>query len=186
MQKAVFLDRDGTINVDRGYVYRIEDFEFIEKVPEAIMEMKRFGYLVIVLSNQSGVARGYYTEDDVVKLHAHINDRLLEYGTGIDGFYFCPHHPEGIVGRYRRQCGCRKPAIGMLQQAVRDFDIDMENSWIAGDRERDLFLGHDIPAKRILLSAKQDMPSSNLPEEIYWRRKNLWEFVQKDFRKEGS
>ena len=77
MQKAVFLDRDGTINVDRGYVYRIEDFEFIEKVPEAIMEMKRFGYLVIVLSNQSGVARGYYTEDDVVKLHAHINDRRI-------------------------------------------------------------------------------------------------------------
>ena len=185
MRKAIFLDRDGTINIDKGYVYRIQDFEFIEKVPEAIAEMKRLGYLVIVLSNQSGVARGYYTEDAVVKLHEYINEQLRKAGTEIDGFYFCPHHPDGIVGRYRQQCGCRKPGIGMLQYAVQDFGIDVGNSWIVGDKERDLFLGYDIFAKRILLEEEWDIPSYDLSEKKYSIRKNLWEFVQKDLWKGG-
>ena len=185
MRKAVFLDRDGTINIDKGYVYQIKDFEFIEKVPEAIAEMKRLGYLVIVLSNQSGVARGYYSEDEVAELHKYLNEQLRKSGTEIDGFYFCPHHPDGIVGRYRRQCGCRKPGIGMLQHAVQDFGIDVGNSWIAGDRERDLFLGYDIPAKRILLEEGRNTLPCDINEKKYWIRKNLWEFVQKDLWKEG-
>ena len=152
MNKAVFLDRDGTINVDKGYLYKIEDFEFIDRVPEAIRIMKHLGYLVIVLSNQSGIARGYFREEDVLKLHCYMNKELEKMGAAIDKFYFCPHLPDGIIARYRCQCICRKPAIGMLQWALRDFSIDLEESWVVGDRERDLFLDFEAPIKRILLT----------------------------------
>lgn len=176
MEKAVFLDRDGTINVDKGYVHKIEDFEFIDKVPEAIAMMKRKGYLVIVLSNQSGVARGYYGEEDVDRLHDEMNRRLDGFGAHIDKFYFCPHHPDGCVGRYSYHCACRKPGIGMLNKALEDFAIDLNKSWVVGDRERDLFLGYDILIRRILLADTKDM----IPKDAYVVRDNLWDFVQKD------
>lgn len=180
MERAVFLDRDGTINIDKGYVYRVEDFEFLEGAPEAISMMNRLGYLVIVLSNQSGVARGYFAEEDVNRLHAYINLKLVDYGAYIDRFYFCPHHPEGEVDRYRCQCTCRKPGIGMLWQACKDFSIDLEKSWVVGDRERDLFLNSNILLNRVLLIGEE---SSALASAKYKVRKNLWEFIKKDLEK---
>ena len=123
-KKTVFLDRDGTINVEKNYLYRLEDFEFIPKAPEAIAMLNKCGYQVIVVSNQAGVARGYYTEDDVKKLHKYINLRLKEYNAHIDAFYYCPHHPdkgfEGEIKELKIDCDCRKPKIGMLEKAKKD------------------------------------------------------------------
>ena len=111
MDKVVFLDRDGTINEEVHYLYRPEDFKFLPGVPEALKMLTDSGYKLVVVTNQAGVARGYYSEADVVKLHGYVNQLLKPYGTGIHGFYYCPHHPEHGKGRYKTACGCRKPGI---------------------------------------------------------------------------
>lgn len=137
-KKVIIMDRDGTINLDKGYVYKEEDFHFLEGVPEAIKMFHELGYLVIVITNQSGVARAYYKEQDVLKLHSYVNTLLSNYDTRIDGFYFCPHHPEGVVKEYRKDCSCRKPETGLFLKAIDEFDIDIKNSWAIGDNERDV------------------------------------------------
>ena len=112
--RAVFLDRDGTLNIDKGYVHRIEDWEWIPGAIEAIAALKKARFLVIIITNQAGIARGYYDEADMNNLHARINEELKEHGATIDGFYHCPHHPEfGAV----RECECRKPMPGMIDKA---------------------------------------------------------------------
>ena len=146
MEKAIFLDRDGTINVDKGYVHKPEDFVFMAGAPEAIRQMNKFGYKVIVISNQSGIARGFFTSDDVVKLHEHINLELNKYGARIDAYYFCPHHPD-----YDMECDCRKPKTGLIEQAVKDFNIDLTQSWMIGDKASDLECAGNIGLKAVLL-----------------------------------
>ncbi|WP_054741953.1 D-glycero-alpha-D-manno-heptose-1,7-bisphosphate 7-phosphatase [Cellulosilyticum ruminicola] len=141
MNKAVFLDRDGTINVEKNYLYKIEDFEFIQGVPEAIKLLNDAGYLVIVITNQAGIARGYYTEEDMHKLHRYINQELIKYGAHIDAYYFCPHHPVHGIGEYKKDCNCRKPKTGMLEAAIKDFDIDVSKSYMFGDKEWDVEAG---------------------------------------------
>ena len=141
LRPAVFLDRDGTINVEKEYLYRIEDFEFISGAPAAIKKLKDAGYLVIVVTNQSGVARGYYSLDDVDHLHVHIQNELYQHGTSVDAFYICPHHPTEGTGEYRQECGCRKPNPGMLLKAVADFNIDLGKSFIIGDKIADVDAG---------------------------------------------
>lgn len=150
-KKTVFLDRDGTINVEKNYLYRLEDFEFIPKAPEAIAMLNKCGYQVIVVSNQAGVARGYYTEDDVKKLHKYINLRLKEYNAHIDAFYYCPHHPEAGIGKYKKNCHCRKPETGLFEMACNDFPIDVENSWMIGDNISDIKAGIRFNLKTILV-----------------------------------
>jgi D-glycero-D-manno-heptose 1,7-bisphosphate phosphatase len=113
-RRAVFLDRDGTINEEKDYLHRVEDFEFIPGTAEAIRRLKEAGFLVIVVTNQSGVARGYYTLDDVAFLHDHMQRELETFGASVDGIYVCPHHPVEGVGEYRRECDCRKGRPGML------------------------------------------------------------------------
>lgn len=133
MNKAAFFDRDGTINVDIGYLHRPEDVAFIEGVPELIRKYNDEGYLVIVITNQSGIARGMFTEEDMHRVHTAMNERLQkEYGAHIDAFYFCPHLPE-ITG----ECECRKPKPGLFLRAIKDNDIDPAQSVSYGDSERD-------------------------------------------------
>lgn len=144
--KAVFLDRDGTLNVDNGYVHRIEDWEWIPGAIDAIAALKRAGFLVIVVSNQAGIARGYYAGVDVIKLHAWIKEGLKKHGAAIDEFYYCPHHPE-----YGGICECRKPMPGMLHQAKQDFDIDFGRSWLVGDKVSDIQAGRAAGVKSILV-----------------------------------
>lgn len=141
MNKAVFLDRDGTINVDKGYVYKIDDFEFISGTIEAIKKLNDNGYLVIVVTNQSGVARGYYTEEDIHKLHVYINRELQKYGAHIDKYYYCPHHPDYGNELYKKQCDCRKPKTGMIDQAIKDFNIDRKKSFMIGNKISDIQAG---------------------------------------------
>lgn len=146
--KAVFLDRDGTLNVDKGYVHRIEDWEWIPGAIDAIVALKKTGFLVIVVTNQAGIARGYYDETAIASLHARINEELKEYGATIDGFYYCPHHPEfGAV----RECECRKPMPGLIYEAKRDFDIDLDRSWFVGDKMSDIQAGLSSGVKPILV-----------------------------------
>lgn len=144
--KAVFLDRDGTLNVDKGYVHRIEDWEWIPGAIGAIATLRKAGFLVIVVTNQAGIARGYYNEADVTRLHAWLNEELKKHGTAIDGFYYCPHHPE-----HSGECGCRKPMPGMLNEAQQDFDIDFGRSWLVGDKVSDIQAGLAAGVKSILV-----------------------------------
>ena len=140
-QRAVFLDRDGTINVEKEYLHKIEDFEFIPGAPEAIKRLKDAGFLVVVVSNQSGIARGYFDEEAVERLHRYIQSELAAYGTSIDAFYFCPHHPDKGLGFYKRACDCRKGNPGMLLQAAREYDVDLQRSFMVGDKLADIEAG---------------------------------------------
>jgi len=139
--RAVFVDRDGTLNVEKDYLFRIEDFEFIPGVPEAIRRLRQAGFLVIVVTNQSGVARGYFSLAEVDALHQHIQDELKKAGTCVDGFYVCPHHPSEGAGEFRRQCDCRKGEPGMLLQAATENDIDLSSSFMIGDKVADVEAG---------------------------------------------
>ena len=137
--KAVFLDRDGTINIDKDYIYKVSDFEFIPGAVEALKLLQDAGYLLIIITNQSGIARGYYTEEDYEKLNDWMIKTLAEqYGVFITASYFCPHHPEAVVPAYRINCSCRKPGTALFEQAIREHDIDLSSSYAIGDKLRDL------------------------------------------------
>ncbi len=135
---AAFLDRDGVLNVDHGYAYRPDQLEWVAGAPEAVRLLNKAGFLVFVVTNQSGVARGYYTEADITQLHAHMQDVLNVQSGHIDAFYYCPHHPEGTVKKFAVLCDCRKPGTGMLKQAAREWPIDLGRSFLIGDRDNDM------------------------------------------------
>lgn len=141
LRPAVFLDRDGTLNEERDYLHRIEDFAFIPGAAEAVRRLKAAGFLVIVATNQSGVARGYFPLDAVARLHDHLQAELRRVGAEIDAFYICPHHPLEGAGGYRVDCDCRKGAPGMLLQAARDHDVDLGRSYMVGDKLADIEAG---------------------------------------------
>jgi D-glycero-D-manno-heptose 1,7-bisphosphate phosphatase len=137
LRSAAFLDRDGVLNVEHGYVCRSEDFGWIAGAREAIRYLNDAGYITVIVTNQSGIARGYYTEQDFRGLHRWIDERLRESGARIDAVYFCPHLPDAALPMYRKDCECRKPRPGMLLQAIRDLDIDPPRSFLIGDESRD-------------------------------------------------
>ncbi len=151
MNKAVFLDRDGTINVDKGYVYKVEDFYIIDGVLESIKILNKAGYNVIIITNQSGVARGYYSEEDVIYLHKYIKMLFNQYDVHIDDFYYCPHHPILGVGKYKFECNCRKPKSGLIERGIKNFNIDVNKSWMIGDKESDVIAGINAGLRSILL-----------------------------------
>ena len=136
--KAVFFDRDGTLNVEVGYLHEIAKFEWIKGAREAVKYCNDNGYLVIVITNQSGVARGYYTEDDVKNLHSFMQSELSKVGAHIDSYYYCPHHPNGIIEEYRIDCECRKPKSKLVEMACNEFEIDKASSLMIGDSKRDV------------------------------------------------
>ena len=148
---AVFLDRDGTINVEKDYLYRVEDFEFIPGAAEAIRRLNQAGLLTIVVSNQSGVARGYFTLAQVEELHRHIQLELKKHGAWIDAFYICPHHPTEGAGDFTRECSCRKGEPGMLLQAADDLDINLSASYMVGDKIADIEAGHNAGCRSLLV-----------------------------------
>jgi D-glycero-D-manno-heptose 1,7-bisphosphate phosphatase len=136
---ALFLDRDGVLNEDRGYVHRWEDFRWIPGAQEAVAAFNRAGWLVIVVTNQSGVGRGYYTEDEMHALHARMAEELSAAGARIDAFYFCPHHPDAAEESYRHpDPPDRKPNPGMILRALADWPIDRERSLLVGDKSSDM------------------------------------------------
>jgi D-glycero-D-manno-heptose 1,7-bisphosphate phosphatase len=135
---AAFLDRDGVLNVDHGYVHRPEQLEWVTGAPESVRMLNEAGYHVLVITNQSGVARGFFDEETVKSFHAHMQKALAGKGAHIDAFYYCPHHPEGTVKAFTMACTCRKPRTGMLEQAAREWPIDANRSFFIGDNDADM------------------------------------------------
>ncbi|MEI2681219.1 D-glycero-beta-D-manno-heptose 1,7-bisphosphate 7-phosphatase [Erwinia aphidicola] len=135
---AIFLDRDGTINVDHGYVSEIDNFEFIDGVIDAMRELKRMGFALVLVTNQSGIARGMFSEDQFMQLTEWMDWSLADRDVDLDGIYFCPHHPEAIVEELRQSCDCRKPEPGMLLTAQQELNIDMASSYMVGDKIEDM------------------------------------------------
>jgi D-glycero-D-manno-heptose 1,7-bisphosphate phosphatase len=152
MNKAVFLDRDGTINSEKVYLYKTEDFEFTPYAEEAIRRFNELNYKVIVITNQSGIARGFYSEADLSALHTYINEKLLAKNATIDAFYYCPHHPQAVIEKYKIDCNCRKPKPGLFERAIRDFNIDVNLSWAVGDKLRDIEPALSLGIKSALIA----------------------------------
>jgi heptosyltransferase-2 len=137
MRKAVFLDRDGTLNPDPGYISNPRDFNLFPGVPQALARLKKSGYLLVLLTNQSGIARGLISQQQLELVHQKLQDLLASADAELDAIYFCPHHPDFPLNGVA-ECDCRKPKPGMVLQAVKDFDIDLENSYVIGDRRKDI------------------------------------------------
>lgn len=177
LRAAAFLDRDGVLNVDHGYVYRIEDVEWIDGAIKAVRILNDQGYLVFVVTNQSGVARGLYAEDEVKKLHRWMQTEMARQGARIDDFRYCPHHPDGTVQAYRTACRCRKPEPGMLLDLCACWPVDRARSFLIGDHLRDvhaaeaagirghLFTGGDLSefVGALLDRETGDGPTASLP-----------------------
>ena len=150
MKKAIFLDRDGTINVEKDYIYKSEDLVFEEGSIEALKTFKNLGYILIVVSNQSGIARGYFTEADLNIFNNNMNEILKKNGVEITEFYCCPHHPDGI-GKYKKVCECRKPNNKMIEDAIEKYNIDREKSYMIGDKISDIGAGLKSNLKTVLV-----------------------------------
>ncbi|WP_312112707.1 D-glycero-beta-D-manno-heptose 1,7-bisphosphate 7-phosphatase [Pantoea septica] len=138
---AVFLDRDGTLNVDHGYVHEIDNFQFIDGAIEALQELKKMGFALVLITNQSGIARGMFSEDQFMQLTEWMDWSLADRDVDLDGIYFCPHLPDAPVEAYRQACDCRKPHPGMLLSAQKHLDIDMAASYMVGDKTEDVLAG---------------------------------------------
>ena len=148
MKKAVFLDRDGTINVDYGYVSRVEKFEILPGAVEGLKKMRSMDYLLIIISNQSGIGRGYYSIPDYEKVMETMHQQLGQKGITIDDCFYCPHSPES-------NCSCRKPGTKMIEEAIRKWDVNVSESFFIGDKESDMKAGRKSGLKTILISEKE-------------------------------
>ena len=151
LNKVVFLDRDGTLNEEVNYLHKPEDMKLLPGVPQALKKLKDAGYKLIVVTNQAGVARGYYTEEDVKILHQYMNQLLEKEGAEIDAFYYCPHHPVHGIGAYKKVCNCRKPGTGMFEMAEKDFPVDRAASYMIGDKLLDTEAGQKFGVTSILV-----------------------------------
>ncbi len=170
---AVFLDRDGTINKDTVHLYRREEFEFLPDADKAIAELKKKGYLVTVITNQAGVAKGLYKEDDIGILHSYVDSLLKEkYSVIADGYYYCPHHPEATVEKYRLDCLCRKPNAGLIFKAVEDFkesgiEIDLSKSYTIGNRISDVLAGKNAGVEHNILIGNDETDENGVASAVY-------------------
>jgi D-glycero-D-manno-heptose 1,7-bisphosphate phosphatase len=151
LRPAVFLDRDGTINEDVDYLRHPDQMRLIPGAAAAIARLNQRGLAVIVVTNQSAVARGLLTENDLAAIHLHLHELLAAEGAHVDGIYYCPHHPEAANADFRRDCDCRKPGPGMLLQAARDHGLDLAASVMIGDSRRDLEAGKIAGCKSLIL-----------------------------------
>lgn len=167
---AIFLDRDGVINEDTGYVSQVDDFHFLPGVIEALQLLKKKGYLLIVVTNQSGIARGYFSEDDFMNLTEWMDWSLADRGVDLDGIYFCPHHPTEGVAPYRKECLCRKPGPDMILDAAKYLKIDLAASYMVGDKSSDMKaaiaagVGHKVLVKTGKALTEEGMA---LADEVY-------------------
>lgn len=178
-RKAVFLDRDGTINRDTGHLYRKEDFEFLPDADKAVAEIKNKGYLAIVITNQAGIAKNLYTPSDVDSLHSFIDSKLLNNASvTADGYYYCPHHPNAVISEYRADCDCRKPNPGLILKAISDFaeigiEIDLESSFTVGNKISDVLAGVNAGTCNNILIGCDDTDTDGIASAHY---ESLYEF----------
>jgi D-glycero-D-manno-heptose 1,7-bisphosphate phosphatase len=147
----VFLDRDGTLIEEAGYLDRLERLVFFPYAVDAVRLLNRGGFGVVIVTNQAGIARGLFKESFVADAHRYIGERIAAGGARVDGFYYCPHHPDAVVEAYRLRCECRKPRPGMLTHAAADLGIDLSRSFVVGDRWHDLEAGQAVGARGVLV-----------------------------------
>jgi D-glycero-D-manno-heptose 1,7-bisphosphate phosphatase len=151
MDKIVFLDRDGTINEEVEYLHNPSDLLILPGVSAALKRLKEQGFHLVVVTNQAGVARGYYSESDIEQLHEYMNRLLAKDGAEIDRFFYCPHHPVHGIGHYKKSCHCRKPDIGMFEMAEKYFQVDKSHSYMIGDKLLDTEAGRRYGVSSILV-----------------------------------
>ncbi|MDO8638399.1 MAG: HAD family hydrolase [Candidatus Daviesbacteria bacterium] len=178
---AAFIDRDGTINLDVDNLFKIEDLVILPNVTEAITLLNKFSIPAIVITNQPVIARGLLTEEGVEEIHREIKKRLEKVGASIDGFYFCPHHPQANLEKYKIICDCRKPGTALYKQAAKDFRIDLKKSYIIGDSFRDIDAGKALESTTISVYSNQRR-SQNLNSD--YSVKNLYQAVRLILEKE--
>jgi D-glycero-D-manno-heptose 1,7-bisphosphate phosphatase len=158
--KAAFIDRDGVINVEREYVYRVRDFEFLPNAIAGMLILQDAGYKLVIVTNQSGIARGYYSEASFQVLTNYMKTLLIASGVVISGVYHCPHHPTAGLGVYKVECTCRKPKPGMLYQAKVDLNLDLSSSILIGDKHSDIAAGRAAGLRQCVLVRSGHLPTS--------------------------
>jgi D-glycero-D-manno-heptose 1,7-bisphosphate phosphatase len=159
--RAVFIDRDGTLVHARHYPSRPEDLVLYDGIGDRLRDIQQAGYLLVMITNQSGIARGYFTEADLARMHDHLRDELSMHGVSIDAIYFCPHHIDGSIPALAINCDCRKPQPGMLLQAAADLSIDLRRSWFLGDILDDVEAGNRAGCRTILVDIGSEPPPHN-------------------------
>ena len=148
---AVFIDRDGTLNEDRGYINSKENFEIYPFVFQALRLLAQFNILRIIITNQAGIAKGYFTEKTLLEIHTKLEQKATSAGASIDGIYYCPHHTDGKVADYALDCSCRKPKTGLIDKALTDFPIDKKKMYMVGDKYTDMLAGINAGCKKNIL-----------------------------------
>jgi D-glycero-D-manno-heptose 1,7-bisphosphate phosphatase len=151
MKKAVFLDKDGTVIEDVPYGINPKMIRFAAGASEALTSLHQAGYLLIIISNQSGIARGYFREEDLAPVEAKLREMCEPFGVPLSGFYYCPHLPEGVIEAYSCECDCRKPESGLLIRAAKDHGIELEQSWMIGDILHDIAAGRKAGCRTVLI-----------------------------------
>lgn len=170
---TVFLDRDGVLTVEKGYLHSLDELEIFPYARDCIVNIHQKGYYAIVITNQGGVAKGLLEEDELQKMN-----QLLQREIGVDMVYYCPHHPQGIISKYAVKCNCRKPQIGLIEEACKNFPIDLTNSYMVGDRSCDILAGRNKGIKTVCLNSGYGL--ERLEENIVadYNFQNLKEFVK--------
>ena len=184
MRPCIFLDRDGTINKERGYISKHKNFELLPKAAEAIKLINDSNYLAVLITNQPVIARGESSIKNLKLIHNKMEFLISEKKAFLDRIYFCPHHPDkGYKGeklKYKINCNCRKPKTGLFKLAMKDLNIDMNNSWIIGDSFRDIEAGNKLGINSIYISNKS-LEDFDLPIKSSFIEKDLYEAVKKIF-----
>lgn len=196
--RAIFIDRDGTLVHARHYPSRPEELVLYDGIGPKLRLLQDAGFKLIVITNQSGIARGYFTPADLAVMHAHVSDELRAHGVQIDGYYFCPHHPEGVIAELAISCDCRKPEPGMIVRASQDHGIDPTRSWFLGDILDDIEAGNRAGCRPILIDlGTESLPPSaqRTPEfvardtahalDIILAEEGLGELADRQYRPEG-
>ena len=165
MKRAVFLDRDGTMIEERGYLDRLELISPFPYTAEAIRRLRAAGFLIVVVTNQAGIARGFFDEAFVQEAHRHLDGLLSSQSAAPDAYYYCPHHPDGVVDGYRVICQCRKPEPGLIERAASDLDIDVPRSFVVGDKWLDVGLANRAGARGILVRTGYGESTADSPPE---------------------
>lgn len=189
LRRAVFFDRDGTLNEEVGYLDDLSRFRVYSFAVSAVRQINEAGLLAVVLTNQSGVGRGVFPEELVGAVHARLHSEMHQAGARLDAIYYCPHHPAAELARYRAECSCRKPATGMMEQAARQFGIELSQSFVIGDRYLDIEMAKRVGASGVLVrtgfgqgewemfhangTAQPDHVAEDVYEAVQWILKRL-------------